>query len=85
MRLVHIVNRDSIAGRFFLIRSVDSPRITAANVVKKGPCVIDKGLYRAKCTGTLAPGKALDIHLTKSGGGTINVFACPSNTYCLRG
>jgi hypothetical protein len=82
-RLVHIVNRDTVTGYLFLIRSVDSPKILSAS----GRCVLSKSLffvvtekhyeYRAHCRFALAQGRALDIRLGTRGGGALGVFACP--------
>ena len=82
-RLVHIVNRDTVTGYLFLIRSVDSPKILSAS----DPCVVSKGPffvvtekhyeYRAHCKFALAPGRAHDFRLGTRGGGALGVFACP--------
>jgi hypothetical protein len=85
-RLVHIVDRDTVPGYFFLIRAVDSPRIVAAKA-PNGPCMISQGSffvlterhneYRAHCRFTLAPGKAFDVRLTTHGRGNVAAVACP--------
>jgi hypothetical protein len=85
-RLVHIVNRGTVPGYLFLIRSVDSPKIVSATG-PTGSCTTSWGLffiasdkhyeYRAHCKFTLAPGRALDIRVSTRGAGKLGVIACP--------
>jgi hypothetical protein len=82
-RVVHIVNRDRVTYRTFIVQSWNTPKILGAKETK--PCPVDRfgasiGLtfnwrYRATCKNALAPGKTLDIRLTTSrGSGRIEVF-----------
>jgi hypothetical protein len=86
-RVVHIVNRDTVAGSFFLIHSTDSPRILSASS-PTGPCTISEARfyitswhteYRAHCRFALAPQRAVDIRLNTRGAGKLAAFACPSH------
>ena len=79
-RLVHIVNRDHVTYRNFIVETQNKPKLVAVNK----PCAIERDLgfigtvyryrYRAVCKKAVAPGKTFDIRLTTSGNGKINVF-----------
>ena len=79
-RLVHIVNRDHVTYRNFIVETQNKPVIVAVNK----PCKIERELgfigtvyryrYRAVCKKAVAPGKTFDVRLTTSGSGRINVF-----------
>ncbi|HKP17298.1 MAG TPA: hypothetical protein VJT84_02395 [Gaiellaceae bacterium] len=85
-RIVHVVNRDTVVGSYFLIRAVDRPKIVSA-VGPTGPCTVsespflivtDKHIeYRAHCRFTLKPGRAVDFRLSTRGAGTVAAFVCP--------
>jgi hypothetical protein len=79
-RLVHIVNRDHVTYRNFIVETQNTPKLVAVNK----PCAIERDLgfigtvyryrYRAVCKKAVAPGKTFDIRLTTSGSGRVNVF-----------
>jgi hypothetical protein len=84
-RLVHIVNRDHVTYRNFIVETQNKPQLL---VVDK-PCAIERDggfigttyrwRYRAVCKRAVAPGKTFDIRLTTSGSGRINVFVVVKN------
>jgi len=79
-RLVHIVNRDHVTYRNFIVETQNRPMLVAVSK----PCKIERELgfigtvyryrYRAVCKKAVAPGKTFDVRLTTSGSGRINVF-----------
>ena len=79
-RLVHILNRDQVTYRNFIVETQNNPKLLAVNK----PCAIERDLgfigtvyryrYRAVCKKAVAPGKTFDISLTTSGSGRVNVF-----------
>jgi hypothetical protein len=82
-RVVHIVNRDRIMYRDFVVQSTWTPRITGATAADKRCSVQPDGSsngvtfiwrYRASCKRPLAPGRAFDIRVTTEGGGKMLVF-----------
>jgi hypothetical protein len=84
-RLVHIVNRDHVTYRNFIVETQNKPQLLVVNK----PCVIERDggfigttyrwRYRAVCKRAVAPGKTFDIRLTTSGSGRINVFVVVKN------
>jgi hypothetical protein len=80
LRLVHIVNRDHVTYRNFIVETQNKPELVA--VTK--PCAIERDggfigttyrwRYRAVCKKSIAPGKTFDIRLTTKGSGRIGVF-----------
>jgi hypothetical protein len=77
---VHIVNRDHVTYRNFLVETQNKPKLLAVNK----PCTIERELgfigtvyryrYRAVCKKAVAPGKTFDIRLTTSGSGKMTAF-----------
>ena len=84
-RLVHIVNRDHVTYRSFIVETQNKPVLVA--VTK--PCAIERDggfigttyrwRYRAVCKKRLAPGKRFDIHLTTKGNGRVRVYVAVKN------
>ena len=79
-RLVHIVNRDHVTYRNFIVETQNKPQLLAVDK----PCAIERDggfigttyrwRYRAVCKKAVAPGKTFDIRLTTKGSGRIGVF-----------
>jgi hypothetical protein len=79
-RLVHIVNRDHVTYRNFIVETQNKPELVA---VEK-PCAIERDggfigttyrwRYRAVCKKAVAPGKTFDIRLTTKGRGVVGVY-----------
>ena len=79
-QVVHIVNRDGVTYRKFIVETQNKPVLVAVNK----PCAIERDLgfigtvyryrYRAVCKKAVAPGKTFDIRLTTKGSGRVNVF-----------
>ena len=86
-RLVHIVNRDRVTYRNFVVVVAVRPEITKASkpcaVARDGGYVGTKFVwqYRAECRRPLAPGRAFNIRLTTSGrGGNFFVYVVVNGT-----
>ena len=84
-RLVHIVNRDHVTYRNFIVETQNKPELVAVSK----PCAIERDggfigttyrwRYRAVCKKRLAPGKRFDIHLTTKGNGRVRVYVAVKN------
>jgi hypothetical protein len=86
LRLVHIVNRDKVAYREFVVQSINVP-IRAASK----PCSVERDLsfsgtrnnwrYRARCKEPLAARRTLDIRVTTATTVKLVVFVVVGRVY----